>query len=148
MKSPSDRHGTQNGRLLNCRRRRQKEIAMESFCIRLKARHPAQGRFRAYRIEAGIDPLADWVVNVTYGRMGTRRRHIRQLASDEPQARRIVRQSLKRRATAPRRIRVGYQLRELADPGQWLPFRSSRLASLDSFHRIPRPGSGQASSDT
>ena len=30
---------------------------MASVCIRLEARDPAQGRFRAYRIEAGIDLL-------------------------------------------------------------------------------------------
>jgi hypothetical protein len=67
MKSLSDRRGKQNGRLLNCRRRRQEETAMESSCTTLEARDPAQGRFRAYRIEAGTDLLGDWVVNVTYG---------------------------------------------------------------------------------
>jgi hypothetical protein len=40
-------------------------------------------------------------------------------ASGEADARRIVRHCLQRRATAPKRIGVGYQLRELADPGQW-----------------------------
>jgi len=71
---------------------------MESVCIRLEACDPAQGRFRAYRIEAGIDLLGDWVVNVTYGRMGARGRHIRHVAIDEPQARRIVRQCLTRQS--------------------------------------------------
>jgi hypothetical protein len=93
---------------------------MESFCIRLEASDPAQGRFRAYRIEAGTDLLGDWVVDVTYGRIGTGGRLIRHVASDEAQARRIVHHCLQRRATAPRRIGVGYQLRELADPENWL----------------------------
>ena len=93
---------------------------MESFCIRLEATDPAKGRFRAYRIEAGNDLLDDWVVDVIYGRIGTKGRHIRHVASNEAQARRIVRHCLQRRATAPRRIGVPYQLRELADPGKWL----------------------------
>jgi predicted DNA-binding WGR domain protein len=92
---------------------------MERFCIRLEASDPAQGRFRAYRIEAGIDLLGDWVVDVIYGRIGTRGRRIRHVATDEAQACRIVRHCLQRRATAPRRIGVSYQLRELADPGHW-----------------------------
>jgi len=93
---------------------------MESFCTTLEARDPAQGRFRAYRIEAGTDLIGDWVVNVTYGCIGTRRRRIRHVPGDERQARRIVRHCLQLRATAPRRVGVGYQLREPADPEQWL----------------------------
>jgi len=89
---------------------------MESCCTTLEARDPAQSRFRAYRIEAGTDLLGDWVVNVTYGCIGTRGRHLRHVASDAPQARRIVRHCLQLRATAPRRVGVGYQLRAPADP--------------------------------
>jgi len=36
----------------------------------LEACDPARGRFRAYRIEAGTDLLGDWLVDVTYGRIG------------------------------------------------------------------------------
>jgi len=93
---------------------------MERFCIRLEALDPAHGRFRAYRIDAGTDLLGDWLVDVTYGRIGSQGRTIRHLASGEADARRIVRRCLQRRATAPKRIGVPYQLRELADPGQWL----------------------------
>jgi len=51
--------------------------------------------------------------------LNSRRRHqrpIRHVTRDEPQARRIVRHCLQRRATAPRWIDFGSQLRELADP--------------------------------
>jgi hypothetical protein len=44
---------------------------------------------------------------------------VRYVAADEAQARKIVRHCLQRRATAPRRIGVPYQLRELHDPGRW-----------------------------
>jgi hypothetical protein len=40
--------------------------------------------------------------------------------SREADACRIVRRCLQRRSSAPRRIGVGYQLTELADPGFWL----------------------------
>jgi hypothetical protein len=98
---------------------------MESFRIRLEACDPADGHFRAYRIDAGIDLLGDWLVDVTYGRIGSRGRSIRYVASDEAEAHRIVGHRLQRRSTAPKRIGVAYELRELADPAGWL----NRLAA-------------------
>ena len=50
---------------------------MNAFSAILEARDPALGRFRAYRLEAGTDLLGDWLVDVTYGRSGTRGRRIR-----------------------------------------------------------------------
>jgi hypothetical protein len=93
---------------------------MQSFHIRLEARDPAQGRFRSYRIDAGLDLLGDWIVHATYGRIGTPGRTVRHVAADEAGARKIVKHCLQRRATAPKRIGVGYQLRELTDPGNWI----------------------------
>jgi hypothetical protein len=58
--------------LINTGPRQQQGQAMERFSIRLEARDPARGRFRAYRIDAGTDLLGDWLVDVTYGRIGTR----------------------------------------------------------------------------
>ena len=93
---------------------------MESFRVRLEASDPSQGRFRAYRIDAGIDLLGDWLVDVTYGRIGSRGRQVRYVAGDEAEARKIVCQCLRRRASAPRRIGVCYQLCEISDPCQWI----------------------------
>ena len=93
---------------------------LDAFTATLQACDPSLGRFRAYRIKAGTDLLGDWLVDVTYGRIGSRGRTIRHVASDEAQARRIVRHCLQRRRTAPRRIGVAYQLTDLADPGQWM----------------------------
>ena len=94
---------------------------LAAFHARLEARDPARGRFRAYCIDAGIDLLGDWLVDVTYGRIGTPGRRIRHLASGEADARRIVRHCLQRRATAPKRIGVAYLFCQIDDPGQWLP---------------------------
>ena len=96
---------------------------MESFCVRLEACDPAQGRFRAYRIEAGTDLLGDWSVDVTFGRIGTRGRKVRYVAAGEAEARKLVRHCLQRRATACKRIGVGYQVCELNDPCDWVAFQ-------------------------
>jgi hypothetical protein len=104
---------------------------MESFRIRLDACDPTRRCWRAYRIEAGTDLLGDWLVDVTYGRIGSRGRTVRHVARDEADARRIVRHCLQRRATAPKRIGVAYQLRELDDPAQWI---ASSTAAADQCH--------------
>lgn len=92
---------------------------MDAFTAMLEARDPALGRFRAYRLEAGTDLLGDWLVDITYGRIGTRGRRIRYAVQDEAGARKLVRETLRRRATAKRRIGVAYEFRELIDPSMW-----------------------------
>ena len=94
---------------------------MSLFTARFEACEPPRDCFRSYRLEAGIDLLGAWLVEATYGRIGSRGRTVRYVANDEAGARKIVRHCLQRRATAPRRIGVPYQLRELHDPAQWLP---------------------------
>jgi hypothetical protein len=93
---------------------------MHLFTATLEARNPERHCFRAYRIDAGTDLFGAWIVDATYGRIGSRGRTIRHVAADEADARRIVRQCLQRRATAPRRIGVAYQLTDLADPDRWI----------------------------
>ena len=94
---------------------------MDAFSALLEARDPALGRFRAYRLEAGTDLLGDWLVDITYGRIGTRGRRIRHLVQDEAEAKKLVRESLRRRSTAKRRIGVSYRFCQLIDPHQWFP---------------------------
>ena len=94
---------------------------MDAFSALLEARDPALGRFRAYRLEAGTDLLGDWLVDITYGRIGTRGRRIRHLVQDEAEARKMVRESRRRRATAKRRIGVSYRFCQLIDPHKWFP---------------------------
>lgn len=75
-----------------------------------------KGKFRAYLLEAGTDLFGAWLVDVTYGRIGTRGRRIRYVVEDENSARKLVRENLRRRATAKCRIGVAYEFRELVDP--------------------------------
>jgi predicted DNA-binding WGR domain protein len=93
---------------------------MTAFNASLEARDPARGLFRSYQLAAGIDLLGDWLVEVTYGRIGTKGRYLRYFAADEAAARKIVRHCLQRRGTAKRRIGVGYQIRVLTDPNGWI----------------------------
>ncbi len=93
---------------------------MNFFSALLEARAPALGRFRSYRLEAGPDLFGTWLVDVTYGRIGTRGRRVRYVAADEIEAKKLVRRSLRRRATARQRIGVSYLFRELCDPGEWV----------------------------
>jgi hypothetical protein len=72
------------------------------------------------RLEAGTDLFGAWLVQVTYGRIGTPGRRLRYVTDDEDGARKVVHQALRRRATAKKRIGVSYRFRELTDPWQWL----------------------------
>jgi len=92
---------------------------MSTFTALLEARDPSLGRFRAYLLEAGTDLFGAWLDDVTYGRIGTRGRRIRYVVADENEARKMVRENLRRRATAKRRIGVAYQFQELVDPKKW-----------------------------
>lgn len=93
---------------------------MNAFSALLEARDPTLGRFRAYRLEAGTDLFGTWLVEVEYGRIGTSGRRLRYVAGDEAEARRLVHKTLRRRATAKKRIGIPYRFRELTDPWGWL----------------------------
>lgn len=92
---------------------------MIDFRITLEARNPARKCFRHYHVEAGTDLFGVWVVEIGYGRIGTAGRSRRYVVRDEKEARRLVQSILKRRASAPRRIGVAYQIRDLIDPRKW-----------------------------
>ena len=95
-------------------------VAVLDFRITLEARNPARGCLRHYRVEAGTDLFGNWLVEISYGRIGTVGRSRSFVVRDEAQARRLAQSILKRRATAPRRIGVAYRILELIDPGGWV----------------------------
>ena len=94
---------------------------MDAFTAMLEARDPALGRFRAYRLEAGTDLLGGGMVDITYGRIGTRGRRIHYAVQDEAGAKKPVRERLRRGATARKRIGVPYCFCQFIDPHQWFP---------------------------
>jgi predicted DNA-binding WGR domain protein len=92
------------------------------FHIELQARDPERNRWRFYRIEAGRDLFGDWVVRLTYGRIGARGQTKTQVAPDAAAAAKLVRACLRRRQSAPRRIGVAYEVRAKFDPHRWAEF--------------------------
>jgi hypothetical protein len=94
---------------------------MNAFSALLEARDPALGRLRSYRLEVGTDLFGTWLVDVTYGRIGADGRRLRYIAADEAEARKLVQKTLRRRASAKKRIGLPYRFRELVDPWEWVP---------------------------
>ena len=60
------------------------------------------------------------MVEIAYGRLGTVGRSRSYVVRDEAEARHLVQGILKHRATAPRRLGVGYRMLELIDPAGWV----------------------------
>lgn len=97
----------------------------EKFHVKLEAKNPEEGHLRAYCIDAGHDLFGQWNIEVTYGRIGRRGRSVTYSAADDESAAAIIRHCLQRRATAPKRIGVPYQIRELCNPKEWAGVRLS-----------------------
>lgn len=119
---------------------------MNAFSALLEARDPALGRYRSYRLQAGTDLFGTWMVEVSYGRIGTPGRRLRYIAGDKAEARKLVQRSLRRRATAPRRIGVSYRIRELTDPWQWFPL--NRGGNETSIRPVLANGGGQVAANS
>ena len=77
--------------------------------IEMRAVDRTRNVFRAWACEVGTDLFGAVVVEVCFGRTGTNGRAVRRMAVDHADALRLVRRALRRRASAERRIGVGYQ---------------------------------------
>lgn len=97
---------------------------MDAFSAVLEACDPGLGRFRSYRIEAGTDLLGAWLVEITFGRIGASGHQLRDAVPDESAARAMVRQHLRRRASARKRIGVPYLICRLRIPAAGCQRRS------------------------
>ena len=101
-------------------------LYMTVFRISAEAHDDDRNVHRVYTIAVGQDLFDDWVVEIRFGRKGTRGRdQVRRFASME-NAQSEVRRRLRRRVSAPKRIGVSYQVTQLsAAPGfatsHWIP---------------------------
>ena len=77
--------------------------------IELEARNPLVNRLRRWSIEIGQDLLGMWIVDVEFGRIGSKGRHLRHVYPDQPAAVACLGRALRRRATAQERIGVAYR---------------------------------------
>ena len=82
--------------------------------IALEAHHDALNRHRRYVVEVGRDLLGDWAVTIRFGRVGKPLRDLRFGSPDEAAMRRVVREHLQRRLSAPRRIGCAYHVASMS----------------------------------
>jgi predicted DNA-binding WGR domain protein len=92
---------------------------MTSLYILLEARSAARRCWRSYEIEVGADLFGAWLVEMSYGRIGTMGRSKVRSFATAADAQAEVRACLRKRATAPRRIGVAYRLRRASQAGSW-----------------------------
>jgi predicted DNA-binding WGR domain protein len=103
---------------------------MTSLCIKLEARSPAHRCHRAYEIAVSADLFGAWMVEMSYGRIGTFGRVKARSFSTAEAAAAEVKACVRKRASAPRRIGVAYQLKSAAQHGDWqLPELDERLCA-------------------
>jgi len=77
--------------------------------IEMEAHNPLANRLRRWSIEIGQDLLGMWIVDVEFGRIGSKGCHLRHVYLDRPAALAYLGRALRRRATAPARIGVAYR---------------------------------------
>jgi predicted DNA-binding WGR domain protein len=94
--------------------------------LAFEAHHAQRNHHRHYEVRIGRDLLDDWTVTIRYGRTGQHGQE-RRYGSPEPEAlRAIIRDRLRRRLSAPKRIGCSYRLCAMSEaPGfdatAWLP---------------------------
>lgn len=94
--------------------------------LAFEAHHAERNHHRHYEVRIGRDLLDDWTVAIRYGRVGQRSQE-RQYGSPELETiRTILRDRLRRRLSAPKRIGCPYRLTTFSqasgfDAASWLP---------------------------
>ena len=94
--------------------------------VAFEAHHREMNHHRRYEIVIGRDLLDDWTVAIRYGRVGqtSQERRYASPKPDEMQA--VIRDRLRRRLSAPKRIGCPYRLAGFSsapgfDATDWLP---------------------------
>ncbi len=103
--------------------------------VSFEAHNADRNHHRRYEIRLGRDLFGDWTVCLLYGRMGQAGQMVRHSGSAQERLQQVIRESLRRRLTAPTRIGCAYALRELNVAGDidvefWLP-----ASTLSAFPR-------------
>jgi hypothetical protein len=94
--------------------------------VAFEAHHQEKNHHRRYRVTVGRDLLDEWTVAICYGRTGQAGREIRYAAPEADAMRAIIRDRLRRRLSAPKRIGCPYRLAAFSaapgfDASAWLP---------------------------
>ncbi len=94
--------------------------------VSFQAHNAERNHHRRYEIRLGRDLFGDWTVCLLYGRMGRAGQMVRHTGPDPERLRQVIRASLHRRLTAPKRIGCAYTLLGITaadgiDVAFWLP---------------------------
>lgn len=94
--------------------------------VAFEAHHPEKNHHRRYQITVGRDLLDDWTVAIHYGRTGHGGQQKRFASPKPEEMRTVIRERLRRRLSALRRIGCPYRLAEYSaaagfDTDAWLP---------------------------
>jgi hypothetical protein len=94
--------------------------------IALEAHSNEHNHHRLYEIIVGRDLFDDWTLSIHYGRVGCGYQTQKFAGKDEEEIRAMVRERLRRRQSAPKRIGCSYRVTkfiavEKFDPSTWLP---------------------------
>jgi hypothetical protein len=94
--------------------------------LAFEAHHDERNHHRRYAVTIGRDLFDAWTVAIRYGRTGQAGRELRYAAAEPEAIRAILRDRLRRRLSAPRRIGCSYRLAAFHtapgfDASSWLP---------------------------
>jgi predicted DNA-binding WGR domain protein len=94
--------------------------------VAFEAHSQEENHHRRYQITVGRDMLDDWTVAIRYGRTGQGGREMRFASPKPEEMRSVIRDRLRRRLSAPKRIGCPYRLTALSsapgfDASAWLP---------------------------
>ena len=94
--------------------------------VSFEAHNADRNHHRRYEIRLGRDLFGEWTVSLLYGRTGQGGQEVRHAGSDADRLRRLIREGLRRRLSAPKRIGCAYRLTGLSaaegiDVDFWLP---------------------------
>ena len=94
--------------------------------VAFEAHHAELNHHRRYQITVGRDLLDDWTVSISYGRTGQGGQVKRFAGSRDDEMKAVIRDRLRRRLSAPKRIGCAYRMTSLStatgfDTAAWLP---------------------------
>ncbi len=94
--------------------------------VSFEAHNSEQNHHRRYQVTVGRDLLDDWTVAVRYGRTGQGGQERRFASAKATEMQAVIRDRLRRRLSAPKRIGCPYRLTAYSvapgfDPASWLP---------------------------
>ena len=94
--------------------------------VAFEAHHPEKNHHRLYQVTVGRDLLHHWTLAIRYGRVGQGGQERRYAGADPEELRTVIRDRLRRRLSAPKRIGCPYRLSAFTaapgfDASAWLP---------------------------